>query len=169
MVFAQANDFKGQLLKSELYSDRKIIAKNNLPDIWTSVILFDKSENTKRVIARARHVYENWHIYKNNIAKEYNLETGIKQAFNTIMSIAVYLEDEPVAATSFTFNNLSKQPGNLFIKSSATMDWFSYLSFWITDESKFKVENYIQSGIVHMSSAFPFKEYLQRIKQVCRR
>ena len=168
MVFPSAQDFKGLTVPSDLYDNRKIITKNQLPDIWTSAILFDKSENTKRVIARAKHVYSNWQIYKNNIAKEYNLENGLKLAFNTIMSMAVYLEDEPVAQTAFVFNNLSRQPNNLFIKSSATMDWFSYLGFWVTDESKFKVENYIQQGIVHLTSSFPAKEYLQRIKELCR-
>jgi hypothetical protein len=169
MVFPRATDFKGLPVSSELYDNRKIITKNSLPDIWTSAILYDKSESSKRVLARAKNVYSNWTVYKNNIAKEYNLENGLTSKFNTIISMSVYLEDEPVPDTSFAFSNLSKQPNNLFIKSSATMDWFTYLGFWITDESKFKVENYIQQGIVHTTSAFPAKEYLQRINEVCRR
>jgi len=165
-VFPTVTDFMGQRPSCDLYYSRRIIEKNNLPDIWSNTFCFNKSDSTSRLISRAYHIFNNWNAYSSVLTKEYSIEDNPLQ-FNTILSMAVFLEDIPVMQNSFKFTNLSKQPGNMWIRSAADLNWFAYLNNWITDDCILKVENYVQQGIVHYASEWMSADTLARIKDVC--
>lgn len=165
-IFPTVRDFMGQRPPQDIYYSRRVIDKNNLPGIWTNAFCFSKSDVTARLIQRAYHIFNNWTEYASVLTRNYAIDDNLLR-FNTVVSMALFLEDIPVMSTSFEFTNLSKQPGNMWIRSAAELDWFAYLNNWITDDCHFKIENYVQQGIVHYASEWMSDDILSRIKEVC--
>lgn len=166
-VFPSVKDFMGQAPDKDIYYSRRTIEKNRLPNVWTNAFCFSKSDVTARLINRAYHIFNNWNAYASVLTKDYAIDDNLLR-FNTVISMALFLEDIPVMSNSFMFTNLSKQPGNMWIRSAAELDWFVYLNNWITDDGTFKVENYVQQGIVHYASEWMSDSILARMKEVCR-
>ena len=146
-------DFKGLPLQSKLFNDRKIISKNNLPDVWTNFFLYT-IDGIKEVTDILPNIVieEVWNNILQVSCKEYSIDSELKHKINVAFSLAFKMLGIPSYSGNVRFTNLSKQTNNIMLPHLASNDWYKLLSFWATDDNLIKIENYNQTGVVHYTS-----------------
>ena len=167
MVFPLPVDYKGLKLSSELYNDRKLIARNNLPDLWSNYFLFKKTPTMQEIAGLLYIVADHWAELKESVCPSYSEENDLYLFFNTMLSAALKLRNQEYKDYGLTFTHMSKQTSNTDNQDLAFKDWFNLLSFWSTDDGHVKVGDYKQTGVWHYSRAFYSKEFDASIRKIC--
>lgn len=164
LVTPQAKDFKGLPIGSHLFTDRKMIVKNNLPNVWTNFFLYNKDavQDLSNTVA---DILKGWDSMQDSL--EYVSDADLKNKINTAFSIAVKASGFASNSYGVTFTNLSKQTNNTSLKHLSHKDWFQLLSFWATDDNLVKIENYNQTGVVHYTSNWLDSGKESKIKSIC--
>lgn len=165
-VFSSARDFKSAPLASELYLERNMITKNNLPDVWTNFFLY-KKEPMQEITTLMSTVMELWKDIIVTACPAYGNDSHLKLHFNTVMSIALKTLGKMPMDYNLPFVNMSTQTANVKMGPISEKPWHQLLSYWATDEAHVKVENYIQQGVWHYATGFMDKSKQTRIRQIC--
>jgi len=158
-------DFKGLPITKQLYSDRKIILKNGLKDIWSNAILYKNIDEFKEFILLAHRIITYWDTFKEQFLTEYSIDDNLKFKFNIVLCLAQKLSDISVSQ-GFNITTLSRQEENTIHYNWAKMNWYKFLNSWILDSGQVKVENFIQHGIWHYTSTWMTDEIYQRLIKV---
>jgi len=158
-------DFKGSKITRPLYEQRKIIVRNNLPDVWTNAILYKKTNDFMELTKLTHRIVTFWRQFKEQFLKEYSIDDKLTLKFNVAFSLALKLSDV-FYTTGLELTTLSKQEENTASMSWANLEWFKFLNSWILDNSTIKVENYIQSGIWHYTKNWVNEDIYNRILAV---
>lgn len=165
-VFATARDFKSAELPSTLYTERNMITKNNLPDVWTNFILY-KKEPMQEVTQLMSTLMGLWEEIKPTAFPNYANDSVLKLHFNTVMATALKTLGKEVTDYGLPFTNMSIQTANMQLTAVAEKPWYQLLSYWATDDGHVKVENYVQRGVWHYSNGFMDESKQSRIRQLC--
>lgn len=166
LVTPDAYDFKGQKLDSQLFIERKIITKNSLPDVWTNFFLY-RTEAIKELSNTTSDIIAVWADVLKMSCQEYSVDTELKNKINSAFAISLKACGLNNNAHAVKFTNLSRQTNNTMLKHLADKDWYQLLSFWATDDNLVKIENYIQTGVVHYGSSWLNESRSNSIKQIC--
>jgi hypothetical protein len=158
-------DFKGLPITKQLYSDRKIILKNGLKDIWSNAILYKNIDEFNEFILLAHRIITYWDTFKEQFLTEYSIDDNLKFKFNIVLCLAQKLSDISVSQ-GFNITTLSRQEENTIHYNWAKMNWYKFLNSWILDSGQVKVENFIQHGIWHYTSTWMTDEIYQRLIKV---
>jgi len=158
-------DFKGSKITRPLYEQRKIIVRNNLPDIWTNAILYKKSQDFMDLTKLTHRIVTFWRQFKDQFLPEYAIDDKLNLKFNVAFSLALKLSDVQYYP-SLKLTTLSKQEENTASMAWANLEWFKFLNSWILDNRQIKVENYIQTGIWHYGKHWVNEEVYDRILSV---
>lgn len=158
-------DFKGLPITKQLFSDRKIIIKNGLKDIWSNAILYQNVDEFKEFILLAHRIITYWDTFKEQFLTEYSIDDNLRFKFNIALCLAQKLSDISVKQ-GFDITTLSRQEENTIQYNWAKMNWYKFLNSWILDSGQVKVENFIQHGIWHYTSTWINAETYQRLLKV---
>ena len=167
MIFPFAVDYKNAKLSSDLYNDRKLITKNELPDLWTNYFLFKKTPTIQEIAGLMYIVVDHWAEIKESACPAYSDDKDLYIIFNILLSIALKLRQQEFRDYGLTFTHMSKQTNNTENIDLAFKDWFNLLSFWATDDGHIKAGDYKQTGVWHYSRAFYSKEFDTSIRKLC--
>jgi len=166
LVTPDAYDFKGQKLDSQKFIERKILTKNTMPDVWTNFFLY-RTEAIKEISNTTLDIIAVWQNVLKMSCTEYSVDTELKNKINSAFAIALKACGLNNNAHGVKFTNLSKQTNNTALTHLANKDWHQLLSFWATDDNLVKIENYVQSGVVHYGSTWLNSPRSNSIKQIC--
>lgn len=158
-------DFKGSKISRQLYEQRKIISRNNLPDVWSNAILYKTTDSLLEVNKLTHRIITFWRQFKELYLTDYSIDDKLTLKFNTALSLALKLSDTHVAK-SLTLTTMSKQEENTAHAGWANLEWFKFLNSWILDNGQIKVENYIQTGIWHYGKYWLNDEIYNRMLEV---
>jgi hypothetical protein len=161
----QLLDFKGSNITRQLYEQRKIIVKNNLTDVWSNAILYKKTDNLLEWTKLAHRIITFWQFFRDQHLTEYGIDDKLRLKFNTALCLAMKLADTTVAR-GFPLTTLSMQEENTASLAWANLDWFVFLNAWILDNGQVKVENYVQSGILHYGKSWMNDDIYNRLLKV---
>lgn len=167
IVTPNAIDYKGLPLPTELFLDRKMIRKNNLPDAWTNFFLYNV-EGVHELLSVLPNVLNLWdHGIESAFTDFYTIDADIKNKINVSFSIAMRVCGVTHNSYGTKFTNLSKQTNNLSLRHLADKDWHQLLSFWATEDKKVKIENFNQTGVVHYTKTWLNDSKSKSIRELC--
>jgi hypothetical protein len=167
LVFTKPVDYKSQRLSSDLYENRKLITKNDLPDVWANYFLYNKTQELSDMCGLLYLVSDHWKEIKDQACPAYSNDEDMHLLYNTMLSAALKLKKQDPLDYGITFTNMSKQTNNTNIPDLAFKDWYTLLSFWATDDKHIKVGDYNQTGIWHYSNSFYTPEFDTAIRKLC--
>lgn len=140
----EVKTYKNELITSDYY--RKVFTTNNLPNVYSALFYFKTNEETKQF-------FDYLEVVTNNYEKffyEY-LDENRPNYFSTDVAYALVSKifDIPLCHNNLlTFTHMKTHLQN-WNNNELDENWTKYVNILFNDNLKCKIENFLQTGILH--------------------
>lgn len=140
-------DYRADTIVSDHY--RKVFTANNLPNVYTAMMYFKKTDATHELFDLVKYIYYNWQVmFENHLIPEHrptNVSTDV------VFALALKILDlEGTSRTERmipTFTHMKTMLQGW--KGGVDDDWRRHILSFVTPELEFKIGNYIQYFPLH--------------------
>jgi hypothetical protein len=139
-------DYRGNLVKSDFY--RKAFTANSLPNLYSGIHYFEKSELAHEFYQWLELVMNNWELFYGTYAKEhYPSRASIDVSAAVVAKI--------LDCDSEITNSIAKYPTFTHMKPNVqrwykpTERWQDRVGVYLTPDLTLKIGNHLQSGVFH--------------------
>lgn len=136
-------DYKGRVITSDYY--RKVFTANNLPNVYTGIHYFKKSNRSFEFYKWLEIITKNYQEFYKKFANN-NQQKFCSMDVNAALAVKFMSAEKEFSNNVLSFTHMkSALQGWTSVPSS----WRDVLSYDITNDLKLKVGNFLQTGVFH--------------------
>lgn len=143
---SKVHTYRSEIVTSNYY--RKTFTANNLPNLYSGLHYFEKSELALEFYTWLELVMQNWELFYGTYAKEYSPNRPSIDVSAAIVAKILNCDTEITNAYS-SFPTFTHMKSNIQNWSSPKLKWQDCVGVYINRDCQIKIGNHAQTGILH--------------------
>lgn len=150
-------DYRNNIIKDEYY--RKSFIANNLPNFYSALHYFHKSEDAKEFYSWIELVTNNWELFYGKFVSEFYPDKPSMDITNAIVG-KILSEQNKFSGTIFDPVKFVHMKPMIQGWASPPTEWNSAVGTYFNDKCELKIGNFKQEGVFHYVEKSFLKDFI---------